>query len=61
MISYRKAEQTTNGNAYAEIELLSTDTKPTDVANGSLALEIDTGDVYAFDEDGGEWSKIVGE
>ena len=44
-----------------QLELLSTDTKPTDVANGSLALEIDTGDVYAFDEVGEEWNKIVGE
>ena len=34
---------------------LSSDTKPTDVANGSILIEIDTGAVYAFDEENGTW------
>lgn len=43
---------------------LSTDTKPTnltgygDVPNGSTFLEIDTGDIYAYDADGESWNKL---
>lgn len=54
-------ERTIVGNKnYIEVACLSTDTKPTvNVVTGSLALEVDTGDVYAFDEIGGEWGKIA--
>ena len=42
-----------------EIACLSTDTKPTeDLATGSLALEVNTGDIYAFDEVSENWTKI---
>ena len=45
---------------YVELACLSTDTKPTSgIITGSLALEVNTGDVYAFDEVGGEWDKIA--
>lgn len=45
---------------YIEAAGLSTDTKPTDgIATGSLFLEVDTGDFYAFDEDGGTWGQIA--
>ena len=44
---------------YARYAGLSTDDKPTaGVATGSEFLEVDTGDVYAFDEVGGTWAKI---
>lgn len=34
----------------------STDTKPTDnLVNGSTFTEVDTGDVYLFDEVAGDW------
>ena len=53
-----------NGKQYVEYAGLSTDTKPVDtgLATGSLFLEINTGDVYAFDEEGNtgsEWLKIA--
>ena len=49
-------DNTTNFVRYAG---LSDDDKPTaGVATGSEFLEVDTGDVYAFDEVGGTWSKI---
>lgn len=53
-----------DGPTYVEMAGLSTDTKPVQVfyATGSLFLEVDTGDVYAFDEDGNsdeEWVKIA--
>ena len=50
-----------SGNvSYVELSCLSTDTKPTaNICTGSLALEVDTGDVYAFDEVEGEWCKIA--
>ena len=45
---------------YFELSGLSTDTKPTDeVSTGSLFLEVDTGDVYAYDEEGETWGKIA--
>lgn len=48
---------------YFEFAGLSRDTKPTDkVSTGSLFLEVDTGDVYAYNEEGApgsEWCKIA--
>lgn len=49
-----------DGKNYVELACLSSDTKPTaGIVTGSLALEVDTGDMYAFDETGAEWDKIV--
>lgn len=51
-----------SGKKYYELAgLSSTDEKPTegDIATGSLFLEVDTGDVYAYDEAGTEWNKIA--
>jgi hypothetical protein len=51
----------TNGDVLSEAACLSTDTKPTTgIANGSLCIEIDTGDIYMFDAAGAEWNKING-
>lgn len=33
----------------------STDTKPLDAPNGSIFVEIDTGDIYFFNADSGSW------
>lgn len=44
-----------------EIYGLAADTKPTDnLANGSVFIEIDTGNVYFFDEENVEWIKVGG-
>lgn len=46
----------TVNNLITEYDGLSTDTKPTDgVRNGSVFAEMDTGLVYLFDEQNGEW------
>lgn len=54
---------TTSGEyvSYIEAAGLRTDTKPEDgIATGSLFLETDTGDVYAFSEgDSPAWTKIA--
>lgn len=47
----------------AEIRGLSTDEKPTivngkKIDNGSVFIEIDTGDVYLYDAENEEWNKI---
>ena len=48
------------GNFYREFAGLSTDTKPTEgITTGSLFLEVNTGDVYAYDEAGEQWKKIA--
>ena len=54
-------ERIIEGNTRSiEIACLSTDSKPTaNVCTGSLTLEVDTGDVYAFDEHGAEWDKVA--
>ena len=46
-----------------EIRGLSTDTKPTElndetITNGSVFIEIDTGSVFVFDENGQEWNEV---
>lgn len=45
---------------YVELAGLSTDDKPTKYATGSLFLEVDTGDVYFFDEESKDWIKAGG-
>lgn len=63
MIRITKYGPATIGAQYLEMSGLSTDTKPTTgIMTGSLFLEVNTGDVYAFDEDGSageEWKKIA--
>lgn len=39
---------------------LSTDSKPTDAGNGAEFREIDTGDIYYFNEAGSAWVKWTG-
>ena len=50
-----------DGKNYVELACLSTDSKPTTgIVTGSLALEVNTGDVYAFAEgDSPAWNKIA--
>lgn len=51
-----------DGNtSYIEAAGLSTDSKPkAGVCSGSLFLEVNTGDVYAYDEtSSGTWHKIA--
>lgn len=38
-----------------EIMCLSSDTKPTNVGNGSVCLEINTGKVFIYNETGSAW------
>ena len=48
------------GLKYIEAAGLSDDEKPeAGIGTGSIFLEVDTGDMYAFDEIGGNWNKIV--
>lgn len=54
------SERVLEGNiSLIEAAGLHTDTKPSGVATGSMFLEVDTGDVYAYDEHGAEWDKIA--
>lgn len=41
-----------------ELRGLSTDTKPTNVGNGSVFIEIDTGTVYMFDAQNKQWNEV---
>lgn len=47
------------GKIYGAGVCVSSDSKPTDnIANGSQLIEMDTGDVYMFDEAAETWRKI---
>ena len=56
MITYNQWEQ--NGPYAVEARGLSTDTKPTDVVNGSIFLEIDTGKIYMFSAEDEDWYEM---
>ena len=59
MFTNRIASYYSAGKVLIEAACLSTDTKPTDgIANGSLCLEMDTGKIYAFNEEASEWIEI---
>ena len=46
---------------YFEYAGLSSEEKAVNglIATGSLFLEVDTGDIYAYDEDNSQWHKIA--
>lgn len=48
----------TNGKNRVEGECLSTDAKPSNVANGSILIEIDTGKIFMYDESGAAWTEL---
>lgn len=43
------------GTVPYEVYGKSTDTKPTDVPNGSIFIEMDTSKIYFFNENEAEW------
>lgn len=48
-----------NGKSIIEGACLNADAKPTEnIANGSMAIEIDTGNLWMFDEASGIWNQI---
>lgn len=48
-----------SGKVIIEGACLNADAKPTDnIANGSMAIEVDTGNLWMFDETGGVWKQI---
>lgn len=47
--------QEKNEMSVSHFRLMSTDTKPTDCPNGSVAVEIDTGKKYKFDAEEKQW------
>ena len=61
MVRVLKSQIIEGNVSYIEAAGLSTDTDtmPENVATGSLFLEVDTGDVYSYDETGSEWYKIA--
>lgn len=58
-ISFNKsAVNEFGGCSFYDIRGTSTDTKPTNVPNGSSFIEIDTGSGYLFDGENSEWVEI---
>ena len=45
-------------NKTYDLRGLSTDTKPTNVPNGSTFIEMNTGKGYLFDEDNSTWHEL---
>ena len=51
-----------DGNNIVQVKLagLSTDSKPTaGIATGSSFLEVNTGQIFLFDEVGGTWTEVA--
>lgn len=61
MVRINYAGITVQGKQYVELSGLSTDVKPLGgYLTGSKFLEVNTGDIYAYDEEsGGSWGKIA--
>ena len=60
MFTNRIASYYSPGKVLIEAACLSTDAKPTTgIANGSACIEMDTGDVYMFDEASSTWKKLA--
>lgn len=61
MVRILKDEKFQGNKHYVEGACIHDDTKPTSgIVTGSLMLEVDTGDVYAFQEgDSPAWNKIA--
>lgn len=59
MVTITKLIRSIEGKELVEMACLSTDTKPTDVCNGSMCLEMDTGKLYAYNEDDTEWVELA--
>lgn len=60
MLTITRTNKAINGKEVADMVCLSSDTKPDGFSNGSICLEMDTGDFYYFDGDNEEWAKIGG-
>lgn len=61
MFSVIKSSQYTNDTVLIQGACVALDTKPTSgIANGSMCIEIDTGKIYAFDEESGDWIEQPG-
>ena len=50
MITILELKRIEKNKQLVDIACSSTDTKPTGFMNGSMAIEVDTGNVYIFDE-----------
>lgn len=58
MITFDKASNQGLYKRYVEGKCLSTDTKPTsNIANGSVLVEMDTSKVFMFDEANSQWKE----
>ena len=59
MVTFLRNPVNIGGKQVVEVACLSTDTKPTKgICNGSLCLEINTGKIFAYDEENGEWEEV---
>lgn len=55
-----RSEYVADGKSFLEVYCLASDTKPEEgVATGSIAVEVDTGSVFFFNEAGTAGSKWV--
>ena len=61
MVRVTNAGVMQNGVQCVDLAGLSTDVKPIGFATGSSFLEVDTTDVYLYDEESQEWNKVGGE
>ena len=51
MLTYKIEKVYNSERSYVEGSCLSSDDKPTEVANGSMLMEMDTSTMYLYDEE----------
>lgn len=61
MITWTETRGIGNGAYYREGHCLSTDAKPSGIANGSSLIEMDTGKIFFFDQAGRAWVEFGGD
>lgn len=59
MITFNSTDNNLDTKYRIDGYCLSSDTKPTDVANGSTLIEMDTQKVYMFDEANSQWHEFA--
>ena len=59
MFTVTKLINIINGKECVESACLSTDSKPTMFANGSMCIEMDTGKIYVLNEAGSTWVELA--
>lgn len=58
MVTVIRVNNASSDKLLVDLVCLSTDSKPTQYMNGSMAFEMNTGKFFVFNEDGPAWVEV---